>query len=521
MTKNYAARVDLQRLKIADAKFASGGQADVFALLDDRSTVFKQFFEPEKHDWDAIEGLVALPATLAPHERALIENLAAWPISVVTRNNQRKGTLMKRIPATCRVDVRTQKRSSTIDAKLSQLMFPDQKGREVLGVTKCRTIGWKLRTLLRSAQFLELLHKNGLRFGDISDANWLFNTAAALPFFIDCDGIRASSESASLHTPDWDTAHNLGGIAGDNYRFFIGAYRLIGERGIDEPSADGIKAIEKTFGQSAIINTLRAALQSEHGAISPAEWISALWASMEHATQHSLVHDLIQDAWSEPVLQVVPESDRNFSGLRKDALQAYELEARLHALLASPNPELSDYLDIEDSRSAAHIARFRVELFEKEKTIAGSLTRNASEPSTLADLVRSGHHRVALNRATSAQVAPSHLLNLAFRMHLGQFPLEDVRIVRKRYSFLRLRPGGSRMLRVTIQWKWPQDSDVTAARVQLNGEQISISRRNTNPTETCHLIASQGDKISIEAGGIPPGRIEPIFESSQSHKEAA
>jgi len=521
VTKNYPARVDLQRLKIADTKFASGGQADVFELLDDPSTVFKQFFEPEKHDWDAIESLIALPATLAQHERALIENLAAWPISVVTRNSQRKGTLMKRIPATCRVDVRTHKRSSTFDAKLSQLMFPDQKGREVLGVTECRTIGWKLRTLLRSAQFLDLLHKNGLRFGDISDANWLFNTAAALPFFIDCDGIRSHSEPVNVHTPDWEVPPHLGGIAGDNYLFFHGAYRLIGEREIEKPSVDGINAIEKTFGPLAIINTLRVALKSEHGAISPAEWISSLWSSMEHAAQNSLVHDLIQDAWSEPVLQVVPESDRNFSGLRKDALQAYELEARLHALLASPNPELSDYLDIEDSRSAAPIARFRVKLSDKERTIAGRLSSNASEPSTLADLVRSGHHRVALNRATSAQVGPSHLLNLAFRMHLGQFPLEDVRIVRKPYSFQRLRPGASRMIRVTIQWRWPLDSDVTAARVQLNGEQISITRRNTNAVEMCHLIASQGDKISVEAGGIPPGRTEPIFESSQSHKEAA
>lgn len=502
-----ARTVDFRHLRIAPEKLGSGGQATVYALTDAPDVVFKWFAAPESVEWEPLGRVIDAPLSWSPHERETMLRLAAWPTALVTRDRRPVGTLMPRMPETCRVDVRTPRGIARKDASVSQLMFPDTAARAVQDVAHCRSVDWKLRLLLRSAEFFDTLHRHGLRFGDVSSANWLFDTGTANPYFLDCDGIRSADEPALIQTPDWTTPTPLGGVAGDSYRLALGAYRLLGERH-DNPTPQSVAEVSARVGSIPANELLFRASIAEPGAIRPLAWRNACWTSLSPAARSEHVRLLLTEGWARPFADFAEHAGPEFESARWDALEAQRLDAELVVLSRQPDADPDDVLTILERRNRPGLSRFHVDVDGEAAHQTKALTSRAADPARLADLVADGRHHTALAVAQTAQTGPSRVLDLAFRMRLAENPINPIR--RRRDAKLE-----------TVEWAWPDDPAAQVVRVIIDGVNEVTIERGDDPQGSYTFAHQPNAKITLQVGGCPPGRTEPIFDTSVHTEEAA
>lgn len=503
-----ARTVDFRHLHIAPEPLGSGGQASVYALATDDALAFKWFAEPTSTAWDEVERVIDVPESINAQDRALIDRLAAWPTAIVLRDRKPVGTLIRRMPSSCQVEVRTPRGVDRVDASIAQLMFRDSPARSVVGIDHCRTTDWSLRILLRAAEFLALLHNTGHRFGDISSANWLFDTETANPFFLDCDGIRTSAQRAAVQTPDWMAPIELGGVAGDNYRFMLAAFRLLGERQLDSPNRTGLEVIRDRLPGAPVTELMASAIEAEPGSVGPLAWRDACWLSMSGAARLAHARVLLAEGWPEPFLAHTSSADPSFREERNDAAEALRLDRDIEMQLRDGDADTDAIVHLVEARSRPGVARFRRGLTAQESARLDRMLAESITPGRVGDLVAAGRHRTALAIAEATAAGPSRVLDLAFRLRIAEHPVTGVRVRRR---------GG----RTTVEWDWPQDAATVVARVLADGVEIGRVARADTETGAYELSGLAATSIAVQGGGVPPGRTEPIFDAQFHTEEAA
>lgn len=204
----------VQRRDIADSLtfLAKGGQGRVYQVNGLRlpdvpgAIVFKEY-KPGQVAPNGLSGIIGVRNRMDQATRDRLDSMAAWPCRLVQNGSDVCGILMPRIP----------------DSFFHQWTKPSGKEatspREVMHLfddpLKAKRLGWPWLSLVQRlticrdlAGALELLHSNGLVFGDVNARNALFRlNESPSVMLVDCDAARKVGNAAvvqQLSAPDWD-----------------------------------------------------------------------------------------------------------------------------------------------------------------------------------------------------------------------------------------------------------------------------------------------------------------------------
>ncbi len=178
-----------------------GGQGTVHRLAGHPGLLFKRYLEPAKVYGAALGDLVRVRLDRSPSERELLDAQAAWPLCRVVDAGRCVGFLMHEAPDTMRWQPASGGRRLT---ELQHLFYPERPAtRGVLRPDPEQ----RLALVLELAALVGRLHRWGLVFGDLSQANVLWSVSPApAVHLIDCDSARRAGAPpvlAQAETPNW------------------------------------------------------------------------------------------------------------------------------------------------------------------------------------------------------------------------------------------------------------------------------------------------------------------------------
>ncbi|MFE6701856.1 hypothetical protein [Streptomyces sp. NPDC057718] len=193
---------DVERSSLAlGERLGSGGQGDVFPV-GGGAVLFKEYKNPSEVDGAELAGLVDFRQSLAPADRARLDELAAWPLCRVVHGGRPVGFVMNAAPlrmtwingAGKRRLLEMQFLLRTVKPGWKHIVQPSPEQRRDLALACADAVTW--------------FHAVGLVVGDISHANalWSLSPTPAV-YFLDCDGFRQTGKGAVLPqaaTPDWN-----------------------------------------------------------------------------------------------------------------------------------------------------------------------------------------------------------------------------------------------------------------------------------------------------------------------------
>jgi hypothetical protein len=195
-------------------QLGKGGQAVVYDLpeldLPDVTgpLVYKEYRSGHT-PFGGLSSVVAVRNRLDPTTQARLDEIAAWPVRIVTDEDGVTGVVMPRIPDTFFDEVllpgsgsleRTVREIQHLfidPARAKHLGRPTPSPEERLAV--CRDV----------ASGLSFLHEElGVVFGDVNAKNVLFRLdVEPMTMFVDCDAVRIAGSAAvvaQLNAPDWE-----------------------------------------------------------------------------------------------------------------------------------------------------------------------------------------------------------------------------------------------------------------------------------------------------------------------------
>lgn len=212
--------VDLSSLTIGK-ELGTGGFGVVHRVLgapvagDPRPMVLKR---PKPgldrvHIPSVLEGMrlaVHFRQSLSAKERQEIDEISAWPVTMVTERGGEVGCLLPLIPDEFFMDIPA---SGNVPAKREQRVMAylaaPTKARNEIGYDNpdFHDDALRLHLLSRLAWAIELLHRHGLVFGDLNPRNEVFTFSPARVRLLDCDAVAhisdATRASRQGHFPRW------------------------------------------------------------------------------------------------------------------------------------------------------------------------------------------------------------------------------------------------------------------------------------------------------------------------------
>lgn len=205
----------------------TGGQGRVYDLLGRPGYAYKEYRQPVVHA-EALTELVRFRASLPAADRELLDRSAAWPVQrVVDAAGSVKGVIMLRVPS--RFEHLIAGRARHLE--LPYLTFPRKP---LWADVPSPTARQRMAIVRHFVEVLDLLHRNGLIYGDISHANVLWTvTEGPGVYLLDCDGIRRLGRQAVMpqpETPDWNDPYGDSTAAsqdGDRYKLALLAGRVL------------------------------------------------------------------------------------------------------------------------------------------------------------------------------------------------------------------------------------------------------------------------------------------------------
>lgn len=246
-----------------------GGQARVFRApglhLPDAPgpLVFKQY-RPGQSPPVSLVSIVAHRAGLDDRARATLDEVACWPLRVVTHDDAVCGVVLRLIP-----DAYFRERrlpgSGTLQRGLCEVqnLFVAPSLAARLGMPTPRPT--ERLALCRSfARALHFLHRRGLVVGDVNAKNAVFRLEPApTVMLVDCDAVRVKGSVAvvrQLNAPDWSPPEGaVLNQATDRYKFGLFVLRCLApgpmasvsrdhERAADILGAEGTGLLRRALG---------------------------------------------------------------------------------------------------------------------------------------------------------------------------------------------------------------------------------------------------------------------------------
>jgi hypothetical protein len=194
---------------------------------------------------EVLDRLIALPATMSPAERAVVDAATCWPVSRVESGGRTVGVVMAKAPPEFFVRVRTPfGESDPMPLSLDQLVQSDREFYEArdMPVPDRRERVLVARNMLRVGAVLE---RRDVVYGDWSYANLFWARGTGGVFLIDMDGCGLSSR-AWVECNSWDDPAVRPGerltVRTDRYKIAVAVLRaLTGVRGQDpHPALDAL-----------------------------------------------------------------------------------------------------------------------------------------------------------------------------------------------------------------------------------------------------------------------------------------
>ncbi|MFD7262332.1 hypothetical protein [Streptomyces sp. NPDC059874] len=227
--------VELSSLPLLD-KIGDGGQGEVHTVSGRPGVLYKSYREPHRVDGEALAGLVSVRLRLGVAERAGWDESAAWPLSRVVNGGRVTGFLMHDAPASMRWT------TCAGSSKLTELAFLLRPAKPAWQGVLQPTPGERLAVVVALAELLDRLHRTGLVFGDLSQANvlWTVRPAPAV-HLLDCDGARLTGSGpvlAQADTPDWNdplAPPGLVSVDSDRYKAALAIGRILAQDAYTAP----------------------------------------------------------------------------------------------------------------------------------------------------------------------------------------------------------------------------------------------------------------------------------------------
>lgn len=300
MTEPPVLEVDLGDLG-PRTRIATGGQGTVYALLEDPRLVYKEYSTRFVDDVDVatLHRCVRLGKGDGADAAALL-GLAAWPTAVVRKDGVVRGFLMPRVPPEFTVELRWPSGPSSVLAQV-QYLLNDERYLQARGLHVDDRL--RLEFLRDTASALALLHRLGVRVGDLSPNNLLFSPIVRPRcYFLDCDGMRLGDDTVleQAETPEWHLPRDteeLGTEQSDAYKFGLLAVRLFaGDQQVRDP------AVARQRMDGAVHRLAARSLDADPDRRpGPAQWVGPLEKAIARTPSVAPAPAPIREAAPEPV----------------------------------------------------------------------------------------------------------------------------------------------------------------------------------------------------------------------------
>ena len=382
-------------------KIGGGNYGEIFPDPNDPTRCIKCFRKPL--DEEASRQLIRLVEVLKwarPSDSETLTSRFAWPLGVFGDPASLVGFSMPRLPDTARFEL-VSLRTSMKDLQAKFLMDASFWERPT---TKSHppyvSPGDRLELVLDLAHALQVLHDNGLCFGDISANNIAIDLATRPRVFLfDADSILTVSERARhpLLSPGWETPPDLDPIEIDRARFSLFVVRMFSEQlnvtpatvkssDLGEPIAAIIPLLDEVYnhgtadGFDATVEALRSlrsptAARAAFDAAVESEFARRVLAERIHATELSdkkLVGLAENQLFFETAYTGMTGRGKR-SGLQRDKLQrsGFKLDVPPSAVPAhAPRTEA-------DLKNLVHLAMFEDIAHHFANNDLGALARHS------------------------------------------------------------------------------------------------------------------------------------------------
>jgi DNA-binding helix-hairpin-helix protein with protein kinase domain len=175
---------------------ADGGHGVVCLLPRPGDLLLKLYHDDVAVNADELGVLIDLPARFTPADRRLLGCSTAWPRRRVFDRDRCVGLLMRRAPSR----FATPLAGSSRLLELQFLLYPKRVMWQELVLPSADE---RRRLAVRYVRLFQVLHGNGVLFGDVSMRNLLWSLSGGPDVFaLDCDGFRVLGRRPAVHPAD-------------------------------------------------------------------------------------------------------------------------------------------------------------------------------------------------------------------------------------------------------------------------------------------------------------------------------
>jgi hypothetical protein len=211
---------------------------DDFQLVDEPGDlVFKEYnLTVVRVSLGGLEKLVDVRCSLAAQRRAVLDQMAAWPLAAVAGPaGEPLGVLMKLIPGSYFEDMLLPSGSrDRVPREFQHLIFDAAVARRrEVDVPADSDHHTRMRICERFSYIMAILHGANLVYGDVSARNVLYHLRPQPNvLLVDCDAARIHGSAAvnkQQHSPDWDPPERHGGqsFTTDRYKLALFVLRCL------------------------------------------------------------------------------------------------------------------------------------------------------------------------------------------------------------------------------------------------------------------------------------------------------
>ena len=214
-----------------DTVIGRGGFGTVYAHPEDNEKCIKVLKSPlNEASSQHLQRLIDVVRWARPSDVDTLTTRFGWPVEAFGEPTAIRGFTMQRAPEACFFDLKILGRTARETLSAKHFMYEKYwAGVSVQTKEPEASVEKRIEILLDLASALDVLHENGLTYGDLSSNNVAINSLGPSHVFLfDADSILTASERAKspIRTPEWETPEGLDQIQIDRSRFALFALRL-------------------------------------------------------------------------------------------------------------------------------------------------------------------------------------------------------------------------------------------------------------------------------------------------------